>query len=565
MDIDLRDDSNHVPQSARSQPRPIKRRRLSEADQSSRIQGAQYSSTSVKGHAASKWRRLQLDYNDQYLSLFRESTQSAVNDLSSRTFEASQIGASFWQPEEKARFFEALARHGRHDLESIAQLVHSKSPFEVKVYLDTLVIAESDRQSFEKQTKNISQAEYLAALEVSTETDEALDRAADALSAFQEQYDAAVGLRPNGESWLIDHHIAASLDEQADEYEVDVAENDKSLDQELQGQPEHALFQLGNMLDLTETVFMKGSRRDPAAHWQELAESGERPAVTPDVLHEMSDIVVNLVRRMVQTTIHVAQSRIRATTDEYHNTSLRVKSEDVRTALDVLNMEHDSWDYWTTLPRRNNVRLVAGSHQRGQSDKIRVSYEQAEEQLGIRHSRGRRRSMSTGSLISQASSGQSSAIGPEHPVTGVETSSDGSEGDYDDVESNVADDTDSNSFDDADEDRAENLKQPMSVIERRRLMDEQHDDYLEAIDMQASKAEDSRLRLLLGFEEAQEIKTEDEGLGRRPNVRRKTLAEVKIWEGSYQAPWEGQVMGTGDPSAAADNEPALPSIQGLSS
>ena len=557
MDIDLQDDSDYEPQSAKPQHRPAKRRRLSENDQSASSQQPQFSSSPVKDYAAAKWRRLQLDYKDQYLSLFRENTQHEAEQYSSNNFQETQIGASLWQPEEKARFFEALARHGRHDLKSIAQQIDTKSQFEVKVYLDVLVTAETDRQLFEKQTKNISQAEYPAALEVSAETEEVLGRAADALAAFQEQYDAAVGQRSDTGPWLIDQYIAATLDEHADDYEVDVAGTDKSLDEGLQGQPEHALFQLGNMLDLSQTVFMKGSLKEPAAHWKELAEDGETPAVTQDALHGMSDIVVNLVRRLIQTTIHVAQSRIRATTDEHHNPKSRVKSEDVRVALDVLNMKHDSWDYWTTLPRRNNVRLVAGSHQRGQSDKTQISYEKAEEQLSIRQSRGRRRSMSMSSLVSDAGSGQSSAGDSEDWAAAAYTRDDGSDDDEDVEEDDMTDMDASDPLEDPNDITSIDLDQPMSSIARKRLMDEQQDMYLEAVDMKASREEERRLRDVLGLEDAHEIKLEeDEELGRRPYVHRKTVEEVKIWEGSYQAPWESEASGAEIPSKAADAEPA---------
>ena len=498
---------------------------------------------------AIKWKRLKSYYNDKYLDVFRDTYTTDARNYNPPQFKASQLGASIWTAEEKIQFFTALASHGRHDLPAISQRVESKSEIEVKHYLDLLKKEELDRQLFERQTKNISHAEIPAGIEIGPEMEAQLNGAADALAAFQEQYDYAVGQQDNSGPWIIGPDDAARYDEQAESTQDSEDEKHESRDEIIQP-PRHArFFHLSNLLELSERLFMNGSQQAPEYHWRTLAEPGERPSMTQEALRDFYEIVVGLVQRVVQTGMFLCQSRIKATDTTHHKPTYKVKREDVAAAVDILNMKHDMWDYWTTLPRRHGINVVAGSHQKGQSDKHYLSYQDVEGALSVRRHSGRRRSLSITSNVSNSSESESRSAGePPYPESDDQSDQDmqgvrrlsspyesGARASTASEDSQMQNDDHLRSFDGTDRPNA-----PMSRSKRKRLAEEEYDEYLEELDQRSRRAEEQSLRVIFDADANTEIKeeAEEEVLGRRPKVPRKTVDEVEIWRGSYKAPWE---------------------------
>jgi hypothetical protein len=74
---------------------------------------------------------------------------------------------------------------------------------------------------------------------------------------------------------------------------------------------------------------------------------------------------------------------------------------------------------------------------------------------------------------------------------------------------------------------------------RKRLLEEELDQYLEDMDQLARQEEETRITSLLGIDELRTMKQEPAELGRRPKVLRKSIDDVKIWTTSARrAEWE---------------------------
>jgi len=516
-----------------------------------------------------KWKRVRKHYNDHYLELFKETFETVDDDISATDLASSQLGAVTWETTEKSKLYQALSRKGRHDLPSISDSIGTKSPLEVKVYLDWLRQELADRQLFEAQTKNISHADIPAAIEIRPECESALEKAADALAAFQEQYDYALGQNGSGRLWLVDHEQALKLDEDANRHE-DTSESTEGDN----GANDHhhtnsnmdlvtvaRIFRLSKWLELSERCFMNRVPEEFHDNWHDLSEQGQSPAMTTEVVVEMYDIMLNLIRRLVQSILFIAQSRLRSSSTTHHyRPAACVKKEDVVAALDVLNLKRDSWDYWVHMPRRNGLRVVTSSHRKGVSEKVALSYDAVERTLSTRNARGggRRRSLSLtteSSLDEGAFPGEPrpdddnndgedansiSAPSPghrSHTSSRHEPTSSGCEGDD---ESSSSDSDIENEASPTVTAESSIRSRPMSKQKRRNLLEAQEDLYMERIDRLATQQEEARLLQLIGHEPSNSIKGEDAGNlgGRRPKVLRKSIDDVMGWSATYQAEWE---------------------------
>ena len=487
---------------------------------------------------SSKWDRLQPLYSDHYLELF-QSAATKLDYFQGSEYDTFQVGGVTWQASEKVKFFEALSRVGRHNLPMLAQHIGTKSEVEVKGYLDHLRNAETDRQLFEKQTKNISKFEIPAAIEIGPDCEAQLEQAADALAAFQEQYDHAFGQQETSQPFVVNNDVATRLDAKTEE--TVNADGRSDNDGEVADYDPHELFNLLTFIELSSTFFMHGSRSTPSDNWRAFAEEGESPAMTQQVILEFHELVVSLVRRLVQTTLFLAQSRLRASTTQHQTPTRLVSEEDVRAALTVLESKSDLWEYWTKLPRRFGFRIVSGSHKKGDHIKRDLSYDEVEATLAVRHYAGRRRSLSVTSGASTESSVESeeaSSIAGEFEPGSEDT----------DLEDTVDEvpvhrrDEQMREGSSSTEEEASTQKPGASLRilpnKRKRLLEEELEQYLEDMDQQARQEEEARLLFLLAVEAPNLIKQEPVELGRRPKVPRKSVEEVAIWAPFYQAEWE---------------------------
>ncbi|KEF57517.1 uncharacterized protein A1O9_05434 [Exophiala aquamarina CBS 119918] len=498
----------------------------------------------------SKWNQLRQDYNDQYLEIFKLQLDPSKGEISTPDLPPTQLGAVWWRPSEKDRLYQALERRGRLDVEAIALLVRTKSEVEVNSYLSWLRQEETDRQLFETQTKNISHIDIPAAIEIGSGCEAVLDKAAAALSAFQEQFDFAAGQRNHG-VWLIDPQTASELDKAADEAELssDLSEGDGGGD----FQPDAGrtrLFYTSTFLKLSERFYMNQGSGET---WHELGENNERPALTMDVLIDFYEMIVSYLRRLVQSIIFIAKSRIRSTSTISYSTLHTVRQEDVVAALDILNINDHLWEYWIHMARRNKLLVVHKNVKRFNPDAV-MDYDKVEEILSERK---RSRSLSAMSGLSdecaqsdgslaESGDGDEDAVLPEDEA---DVSEPGMElGRASSTDEGMVDDNEGDEFMSlGSEDGSHNIRSgnspakqmPSSKRKRALAIEAETDEYMEKLDQMARVQEESRLLHLLGVESEKAMEEEEIEIPRkRPRVMRKTVAETKGWSAAYQSEWE---------------------------
>ncbi|PHH80711.1 hypothetical protein CDD83_3673 [Cordyceps sp. RAO-2017] len=252
---------------------------------------------------------------------------------------SSRPGLIRWSSVEKQQFYEALARLGRHDLPGIAARVGTKSPIEVGHYLDFLAEALRlrrlrDRRSF------LELAEYPAAVELSQQCCRAQEEAADALSLRQEHREAQREKKKWGDYWDVTHRVAARLDHGRD---ADVRQSLAFA----------RMFHLGRWLRLSERLFMNSSI--PADNWTSV--NDVPPSVWATAFDDFYSLVVSVTRRLVQTTLFVSMSRIRAKRELIPKTRDIVRRRDAEAAIASLGMEPNARRFWPECARRLRLNV----------------------------------------------------------------------------------------------------------------------------------------------------------------------------------------------------------------
>lgn len=547
--VNNQDESHHLVRTAYGDEGEDSHNTTSDADDKGPSTARPFSSPILQPFHERKWGRLRQDYNDQYLEIFKHALDPSNGERLTSDLPSTQLGAIWWRPSEKERLYQALERRGRLDVKGIALIVRTKSEVEVNAYLNWLRQEETDRQLFEAQTKNISHIDIPAAIEIGSECEAVLDKAAAALSAFQEHFDFAAGQRNHG-VWVIDRQAASELDKIADEAELS---SDLSEGEGRESQPiasSGRFFHISTFLKLSESFYMNQGSSET---WHELGEHNERPSMTMDVLTDFYEIIVSYLRRLIQSIIFIAKSRIRSTSTISYSTLQTVRQEDVTATLDILNANNHLWDYWIHIARRNKILVVHKNRVKHFDPDAVMDYDKVE---AILSERKRSRSLSAMSELSDetAQSGGSLSetgdrdeddalleimddtsepeLGPGDDFPTEEGTAD-SEGD-EDMSLSSGDEIDS-----PDSGPSPALPRPTSKRKRALAIEAETDGYMEQLDQMARVQEESRLLQLLGFESENIIKEEEiEIPPKRPRVMRKTVAETKGWSAPHQSEWE---------------------------
>jgi hypothetical protein len=378
--------------------------------------------------------------------------------------------------------------------------------------------------------------------------------------------------------WLIDRASAADLDSKTQKVLDELSESAESSPyRPFDAGTFPRLFKLSNFVELSDRVFMHGSKKRPYEDWSFMAEAGETPSLTSQALEDLYDIMSNLLRRMMQTSMFLAESRIQATSTKGSPTSRDVTVDDVEGMCQVLNVARDSWGFWTTLPRKADLRVVSGDHRRGFSARSGLSYDAVESALAVRHHQGRLRSASVGSSASYSSvSGSEKSsdsqtppprvsrdgyaeydeappahISQQDPIAQFEDRSNQPwEADME-VEIEVAYDSyledeslsdQAESGHETDEEEDRRSEQPKSSSQRqtkrkrRRAEEEAVEIYLQDLDVYERVKEEHRLTALLGIGNPSGPLEQYADLGRRPKVRRKMTDDSR--DVQPRAEWE---------------------------
>ncbi|KAF2122286.1 hypothetical protein BDV96DRAFT_483407 [Lophiotrema nucula] len=324
-------------------------------------------------------------YNDRYRELLNEEISSAAARFKSvPSFADSkflppkeQIGASIWSLDEKSVFFAALEKLGRGDVSGIAKAIKSKSIPEVQ----ELLLILHDAALAQKDSKLTARV-CSAALEISDLCTERLELAGDALAWLQERFEANEEEERFGQYWLLTPKIADEVEAAVvsvtavsssstpalvldDEDQLSRTQpDDVSKPEILQHIPEGELLKTLTFLALSKRFFMNTSPtlNFPYPHWSTLASPfASEPSMYRTALKDFHTLAVSLTRRLVQTSLIQATSRIRAQDWRTKNAvTPLVKPRDVFTAIDILGLPRTRSKRWNSVARRCGIRVYDG-------------------------------------------------------------------------------------------------------------------------------------------------------------------------------------------------------------
>ncbi|KAL6353145.1 hypothetical protein LRP88_13634 [Fusarium phalaenopsidis] len=314
--------------------------------------------------------------NTDYLNLLNIDIKDAAQRVcvvdEEGVLDASQIGLTLWSTLEKKLFFEALARLGQGDLPGIASRIGTKSEVEVNHYLHVLQRAQLLRQR-EVRRSAIEFPEHPAAIELSQQCCHALEEAADAVSVRQERKEEQREESKWGECWDITPKIARQLDN---------GENPEG-----QNLPFSTLFHLPAWLGLSERIFMNSSI--PSENWNFIDDNP--PSMWATTFEDFHSLTVSITRRIVQATIFLSMSRIRAKREVIPSTRDIIRVEDVETAVASLGLKRNSLRFWNKCARRLRLEVYNEPLDRGEeADQESLSYDQIESDLPGREEKAKR-------------------------------------------------------------------------------------------------------------------------------------------------------------------------------
>ncbi|KAK2023082.1 hypothetical protein LX32DRAFT_667631 [Colletotrichum zoysiae] len=289
-------------------------------------------------------------FNNNYLDLLNRDIEDVTNfsvDREEEGLPPSQIGLTLWTPYEKKIFFGALSRLGKDNIRGIADRIRTKSEIEVRQYIALLADAiERRRQEQEGGLKSLELAEYPAAVEMSLPCCHALDEAADALSFRQERHEELIELKKWGECWNINLELARRI------------EGDHGRERDPAFASDHGLaftelLCVKNFVRLPERIFMNASHAEN--NWQFVSE--EPPTIRATALQDFHSLLVSVTKKLVLTTLFIAESRIRGKKKVEPSTRNLVRRKDVEAAVASLGMKQNSDEFWATCARRLRLEV----------------------------------------------------------------------------------------------------------------------------------------------------------------------------------------------------------------
>ncbi|KAF7558728.1 hypothetical protein G7046_g5419 [Stylonectria norvegica] len=305
--------------------------------------------------------------NNDYLDLLNRDIEDAAHRVclaDEADAGPSQLGLTFWSALEKKLFFEGLGRLGQDDLLGLASSIGTKSVIEVNHYIIILRRAQLVRQKAGLRPA-IELAEYPAAIELSQQCCHALDEAADAVSVRQERKEEQREESKWGESWNFTPKIARMLDKgerPAEDRPLACAQ----------------VFKVHAWLKLSDRIFMNSSI--PGENWHFIDENP--PSMWATTFDDFYSLAVSVTRRLVQTTLFMAASRIKAKKDLVSKTGNIVKPRDVEAAIASLGLAPNAQEFWRKCAQRLRLDVYDEPPDRyEEGDEEALTYEEVEAAL----------------------------------------------------------------------------------------------------------------------------------------------------------------------------------------
>lgn len=459
--------------------------------------------TQRRRHVEPRLRRLRPFYSTEYRKILNDTiigiAQGApIGDAD--LLSPKQIGITCWSSEELGAFFTALARNGRHNLPAISSAIGTKTEPEVHVYLQLLQNTTIHQHVNGPRHELFQNTDVPAALEIGQDCCNALEISADALSILQQERENRLERKQYGRLWRLDWRIAGRIEQPRGDI-------DDGNEGALGAVPAAELLNLKCFLELSENVFMNSSTKED--NWR--SHCGEKIPVS--IMHTaFSDIhalAVSITKRLISSSLFIAMSRLRHTRKNVGN---NVLSKDIKAAINILGMKHNSREFWIQVARRCRLTVFGGNKLQSGP---KLSYDEVERRLGTTRKRKHRKkshqpnrnddgqsvSEVTGDNETIASSEESAlSTEPNFHDRAVSDTADTSKEDRR-TPSNAASDSLFSSTDYSS--LALSEQEPFSDSEDM-IEEKQHgidpDTYAEALDSRASRSEEQSLWKMLGRE-----------------------------------------------------------------
>ncbi|KAK0735853.1 hypothetical protein B0T21DRAFT_412447 [Apiosordaria backusii] len=493
-------------------------------------------------------------FRPAYLELLNEDIVSAATKFippppSYPQLDPSQHGLTYWSETEKVLLFETLTRLGPSNPLAISHRLKTKSELEVSAYLSLL-------QSSSSAEDPTPISDIPAALELSPALCLALEAASDAVATKQLTHEESIESAKWGPNhWLITPHNL--------EYISQENPHPKMLFL--------PLFRLRTWLKLSERIFMNSTVEDYNYHSflseegrRRRAEEREKPGIRATALEDFYSLVVSYTRRLIATSIFMAEERISqkklSAQPDVRNV---IWKKDVKAALLSLNIpypaERQRERFWGEAARRLRLDVMddeAPSAVFPQDEKQPLSYSAVEASLGLDPTHP----TVTSTPQPEADGDEGSSVYKEETETEKEGDGDGGGG-GDDNESEYSDVYDEFNSETAVEKRAvleeaeevlrySAVEYPDTKRSRLRLRhviraERAREAYADEMDGRASWAEEKRLWGLLGQ------KPPEGGLGKVEDLEKTTAAGGMPGRGG-KVKTVGELIGGFDRGAGKD-------------
>jgi hypothetical protein len=280
------------------------------------------------------------------------------------------------------------------------------------------------------------------------------------------------------------------------------------------------------------------------------AERGELPSIRYKAFQDYYQLVLIMTRRLVQTAIFMAESRLRSMENGIFAPKPYLRTDDVHAAVEALGMPKDAKKYWLNLPRRKGLAVLERKRDMNYKNPETMDLDEVEKFLS--HTKKQKQRGKYGSKYgSNSSQATASVSGREDPETATAKPDSQSDAEM----SFVADNTDSDDYADIDID-SDNLTADQSRREeRQRKWEEEQDRFLEKLDSRSALNAEKELWRIMGYTEesvaapisedegADGYQTEssvEEGELKAPQREARREQRIRDWraEVEYKAPWE---------------------------
>jgi RNA polymerase I-specific transcription initiation factor RRN5 len=306
-----------------------------------------------------------------FLQDMKEGAEYTLLKESGDSYQVSQHGSVVWTSTEKEVFFNVLDRKGKGSIKELAAAIGTKSELEVMAYIRLLHKALEAQYISDKHVERMPVlGDVPAALEVSRECCELLEEYAEVMVYQESLIGNKAGEKHHGDNWLITTARAQDLVDDKD----DTARGDLRL--------AAGLFNLPDWIRLSQVLFMNfnGSKADD--NWWNLVSRTDNmtlntASMTADSVVDFYSLAVSVTRRLIQSSLFFAMSRLRSANRSGRDRKGHVRLQDVRAAIEVLNMKHRRPNF-VDIARRNEIVIEDVHNRKGWVAPV-FSYEEAEE------------------------------------------------------------------------------------------------------------------------------------------------------------------------------------------